>query len=108
MPEPFDQLLVNEYLPGQGISLHTDYAPFGPTAVSCSLLPPGVMDFRHRPTGPRASLLLEPRSLRVQTDEARYDWEHGIAPRKRDVWHGLWVERARCLSVTLRFRVADG
>src|SRR5436190_23567559 len=26
--DPFDQMLVNEYLPGQGIAPHRDYAPF--------------------------------------------------------------------------------
>lgn len=104
--EPFDQMLVNEYLPGQGISLHRDYAPFGRTVVSLSLLSPCVMDFRLAPSGRKESLLLEPRSLLVLEGEARYDWEHGIASRKRDAWHGLPVERGRRLSVTFRFRAA--
>src|SRR5256714_1508504 len=82
----FDQMLVNEYLPGQGISLHRDYEPFDRTVVSLSLLAPAVMDFRHRPTGRRERLLLAPRSLLVLSDGARYDWEHGIAPRKTDAW----------------------
>jgi alkylated DNA repair dioxygenase AlkB len=103
---PFDQMLVNEYLPGQGISPHRDYAPFGRTVVSLSLLSPCVMDFRHPPTGRRERLLLEPRSLLVLADEARYEWEHGIAPRKRDSWHGLPAGRSRRLSVTFRFRDA--
>ena len=105
---PFDQILVNEYLPGQGISPHRDYAPFGRTVVSLSLLSPCVMDFRHPPTGRRERLLLEPRSLLVLADEARYEWEHGIAPRKRDAWHGLPVGRSRRLSVTFRFRDETG
>ena len=49
------------------------------------------MDFRHPATGRKEGLLLEPRSLLVLSDEARYEWEHGIAPRKRDVWQGRWV-----------------
>ena len=44
---PFDQMLVNEYQPGQGIAPHRDYAPFGRTVVSLSLLSACVMDFRH-------------------------------------------------------------
>jgi alkylated DNA repair dioxygenase AlkB len=103
-PEPFDQMLVNEYLPGQGIALHRDYAPFGRTVASLSLLSPCVMDFRHRPTGRRERLLLLPRSLLLLSDAARYDWEHGIAPHQKDAWHGLPVERRRRLSVTFRFR----
>jgi alkylated DNA repair dioxygenase AlkB len=101
--EPFDQMLVNEYQPGQGIAPHRDYAPFGRTVVSLSLLSPCVMDFGHRPTGRKERLLLLPRSLLVLSDEARYDWQHGIAPRKRDVWQGLPIERGRRLSVTFRF-----
>jgi alkylated DNA repair dioxygenase AlkB len=100
--EPFDQMLVNEYLPGQGIAPHRDYAPYGRTVVSLSLLSACVMDFRHVPTDRRERLLLLPRSLLVMSDEARYDWEHGIAPRKRDAWYGLQVPRLRRLSVTFR------
>jgi alkylated DNA repair dioxygenase AlkB len=61
------------------------------------------MDFRHVATGRRERLLLLPRSLLVLSNEARYDWEHGIAPRKRDAWHGMPVVRGRRLSVTFRF-----
>jgi alkylated DNA repair dioxygenase AlkB len=103
---PFDHMLVNEYQPGQGIATHRDYAPFGRTVVSLSLLSACVMDFRHPATGRQERLLLEPRSLLVLGDRARYEWEHGIAPRKRDVWQGQRVARARRLSVTFRFRAA--
>jgi hypothetical protein len=48
-------------------------------------------------------LLLEPRSVLVLSDAARYDWEHGIAPRKTDEWHGQRLARQRRLSVTFRF-----
>jgi len=99
---PFDQMLVNEYFPGQGISLHRDYDPFDRTVVSLSLLSDCVMDFRHRASGRRESLLLERRSLLVLSDDARYEWEHGIAPRKSDQWNGTVVPRARRLSVTFR------
>ena len=105
-PEPFDHMLVNEYQPGQGIAPHRDYAPYGRTVVSLSLLSACVMDFRHPATGRRERLLLEPRSLLVLSDRARYEWEHGIAPRTKDVWHGLRIARARRLSVTFRFQVS--
>ena len=98
----FDQLLVNEYLPGQGIALHRDYSPFDRTVVSLSLLSPCVMDLRRADGEVNASLLLEPRSLLVLSDEARYQWQHGIARRKNDRWHGLLVPRSRRLSVTFR------
>ena len=99
---PFDQMLVNEYLPGQGIALHHDHKPFDRTVVSLSLLSPCVMDFRQPDAGRRESLLLERRSLLILSDAARYDWQHGIARRKSDRWHGMVLQRARRLSVTFR------
>jgi alkylated DNA repair dioxygenase AlkB len=99
---PFDQMLVNEYLPGQGIALHRDYDPFDRTVVSLSLLSACVMDFRHVTSSRRESLLLAPRSLLVLSDEARYDWQHGIARRKSDRWQGERILRRRRLSVTFR------
>jgi alkylated DNA repair dioxygenase AlkB len=99
---PFDQMLVNEYLPGQGITLHRDYEPFDRTVVSLSLLSDCVMDFRRVADGQRESLLLERRSLLVLSDAARYEWEHGIARRKTDRWLGVPLRRGRRLSVTFR------
>jgi alkylated DNA repair dioxygenase AlkB len=100
----FNQMLVNEYQPGQGIALHRDYKPFDRTVVSVSLLSDVVMDFRHTQDERRFSLLLERRSALILSDEARYDWEHGIARRKNDRWQGLVIPRQRRLSVTFRFR----
>jgi alkylated DNA repair dioxygenase AlkB len=100
--KPFDQMLVNEYLPGQGIAMHCDYQPFDRTVVSLSLLAPCVMDFRHLSTSREERLLLEPHSLLILTDEARYDWEHGIASRKKDVWYNVPIVRTRRLSITFR------
>lgn len=98
----FDQMLVNEYEPGQGIAMHQDYRPFACTVVSLSLLAPCVMEFREPVATRREALLLERRSLLVLSDEARYDWQHGIARRKNDRWKGMVVHRARRISITFR------
>ena len=87
---------------GQGITLHRDYDPFDRTVVSLSLVSPCVMDFRHVESRRKESLLLERRSLVVLSDEARYEWEHGIARRKNDRWDGRVIPRGRRLSVTFR------
>ena len=68
-----DQVIINEYQPGQGIFAHIDCVPcFADTIASLSLGSPCVMDFTHRKTGEKSSLLLEPRSLLVLTGDARY------------------------------------
>jgi alkylated DNA repair dioxygenase AlkB len=96
-----DQVIINEYLPGQGISPHTDCIPcFGKTIASLSLGSPCVMDFckgieKH-------SLMLERRSLLVLLDGARYEWQHGILARKTDKHDGQIINRTRRLSLTFR------
>lgn len=101
MTQPADQMVVNEYLPGQGIAPHVDCVPcFGGDIISISLGSACVMDFT-RGTEKHA-LLLEPRSLLVMRGEARYQWRHGIAPRKTDRIGDMEIERGRRISITLR------
>ena len=97
---PPDQAIVNEYTPGQGIARHIDCRPcFQNTIASLSLLSPCVMEFTSKADKTdKRELILEPRSLLVLRDEARYNWFHGIPARKKDDG----VERSRRVSVTFR------
>jgi alkylated DNA repair dioxygenase AlkB len=98
-----DQLIVNEYLPGQGIASHIDCVPcFGDTVLSLSLGGPCVMDLSHARERTVASLLLEPGSLLVLREAARYAWRHGIASRKTDHYAGRTITRRRRVSLTFR------
>jgi alkylated DNA repair dioxygenase AlkB len=94
----FDQCIVNEYLPGQGIAAHVDSPhAFGPTIISVSLGSAVDMDFVY---GIHVrSLSLPGRSAIVLTKEARYEWTHAIA--RRHVDHG--VARGRRVSLTFRW-----
>jgi alkylated DNA repair dioxygenase AlkB len=65
------------------------------------------MDFCRLKDGHEESMLLEPRSLLILSDEARYEWQHGIARRKTDRCDGRAIPRARRLSVTFRVRKVD-
>ena len=98
-----DQLIVNEYEAGQGIALHVDCEPcFSDTIVSISLGSTCVMDFAHRKTKEKKSLLLDVGSLVVLQEAARYDWQHGIAGRKTDVFFEEVYPRSRRVSLTFR------
>jgi alkylated DNA repair dioxygenase AlkB len=102
-PETPDQVIVNEYQPGQGISAHIDCVPcFTDTIASLSLGSPCMMDFSHSKTGEKCSLLLEPRSLLVLTGDARYVWKHAIAGRKTDRYNSQIIQRNRRVSLTFR------
>lgn len=103
-PEVADQVIINEYLPGQGISSHIDCEPcFTDTIVSLSLGSGCVMNFtKASDKTKKIPVWLEPRSLVVLSDEARSKWLHGIAARKWDEWGGEKHERQRRVSLTFR------
>ena len=104
MPEIADQVIVNEYLPGQGISAHIDCEPcFKNSIVSMSLASSCIMDFTNKfDRTLKIPVLLEPRSIVVLTGDARYDWMHSIAARRYDEWEGSPLERRRRVSLTFR------
>lgn len=58
-----DQLIANEYFPGQGRSAHVDCVPcFDDTIISISLLSQSEMIFRERSSSRSLVVLLHPRS----------------------------------------------
>ncbi len=96
-----EQVIVNEYLPGQGIAMHTDHRGFGPTVCTISLGDDWEMDFSENWDEKRPALLHR-RSLVLLTGEARSVWQHGIAPRKSEPAKGGRRNRRRRLSLTFR------
>ncbi|MFN9789717.1 MAG: alpha-ketoglutarate-dependent dioxygenase AlkB [Holosporales bacterium] len=98
-----DQVIVNDYQPGQGIASHVDCIPcFGDTIASLSLGSGCLMDFTHSNTAQKTGLFLPSRSLLMLQGDARYHWQHGIAKRKSDVVDGVKVHRGRRVSLTFR------
>jgi len=97
-----ENAVINEYLPGQGIGAHRDYAPFGPTVVSLSLGAWCIMELRRLDGIERHDLPLAPRSLCVLGGDARSAWTHAIPRRLADRIQGVRVPRARRVSVTFR------
>lgn len=99
---PFEQAIVNEYEPGQGIAPHIDRDCFGPVVATVSLWSAVNMDFCGAETGNEYVHRLEPRSLVLLHGDARSKWRHGIAKRRTDTCHGQKIARRRRVSVTFR------
>lgn len=102
LERPAENVVINEYLPGQGISPHLDLPAYGPTVISLSLLAPVLMDLVEVAGGRVEHVLLEPRSALVLGGAARRAWKHGIARRGSDLVQGVRTPRGRRISVTLR------
>ena len=100
MPFVADQLIINEYTSGQGISPHTDSPEsFRDTIVSISLIESWTMQFSRRLKGQAHPVLMPARSALVLSGESRSAWLHEIRKRKRDESGQI---RNRRVSLTFR------
>ena len=99
-----DQVIVNEYLPGQGITNHIDCEPcFNDTIMSLSLASTCIMQFTNKDNLEEIiPILLEPCSLVVLKGDSRYNWMHGIKAVKTDNYFGQKIIRNRRVSLTFR------
>jgi alkylated DNA repair dioxygenase AlkB len=92
------QCIINEYLPNQGISPHTDHERFfGDVICSLSLGSDTVMDFEkssndsnNNASNSNNDVVVRPiylprRSLVILQGESRYKWKHSIPKRQRDI-----------------------
>ncbi|MFK3777422.1 alpha-ketoglutarate-dependent dioxygenase AlkB [Agrobacterium sp. NPDC089420] len=103
-----DQVIANEYLPGQGISAHVDCVPcFDDGIVSISLLSTCEMVFRELRGSAICGVLLQPRSGVLLRDAGRYGWTHEIPARKSDIVNGVKTARGRRISLTFRKVIAS-
>lgn len=92
-----EQVIVNEYQPGQGIGAHIDSAAFGPIIASLSLGSSVTMCFQNGSL--HRELHLPARSLLVLSGPARWGWMHSIPARRTDPGYG---PRERRVSLTFR------
>ncbi len=111
VPQMPDQVIVNEYRAGQGISPHVDARGFADGIAMISLLESWEMAF-HAPRSKGGKVdkvprLLERRSVAVMRGEARCKWKHEIAKRKSDPYvdrAGKSRRRERNRRISLTFR----
>ncbi|KAJ0989799.1 hypothetical protein J5N97_008155 [Dioscorea zingiberensis] len=116
-----DQLTVNEYPPGVGLSPHIDtHSAFDELIFSLSIAGPCIMEFRKYPQGTRyplggsvvdmeednfirKAIFLPPRSMLLMSGEGRYAWHHYIPHHKIDIVKGQTIKRSsRRVSFTFR------
>eukprot|EP01064_Diplonema_japonicum_P010616 TRINITY_DN17856_c0_g1_i1.p1 TRINITY_DN17856_c0_g1~~TRINITY_DN17856_c0_g1_i1.p1 ORF type:complete len:422 (+),score=152.23 TRINITY_DN17856_c0_g1_i1:39-1304(+) len=96
-----DQILINEYLPGQGIKSHLDKRDlFDGIISSISLNSDCVIQLKNN--GKVFNQVLQRRSYFSLTGEARNEWQHGIQGQTHDVIHGVMKPRDTRVSITFR------
>lgn len=100
-----NQIIVNRYLPGEGIGKHRDHFPiFGKDVAVISL--GSDIDMQFEPyageSGVPATVRLTVGSLLVFGGDARMKWSHEIKKRKTDTVDGKRVARGVRISITFR------
>lgn len=104
--QPFNSCIINEYLPGQGISPHCDHYKYG-DVIGCFTLGSGAdMVFTPRSIhAPRKIITIHPKpgSLYIMSGESRRKWKHCMPARKGDKIDGKRIVRERRISITFRY-----
>jgi alkylated DNA repair dioxygenase AlkB len=97
-----EQIIINEYEVGQGISRHTDKDIFGTPIITVSLGSSVNFDFLKE--SQKKSFYLKPGTLVSMDGESREKWEHEITPTKTDWVNGKRIKRGPLprISVTCR------
>jgi alkylated DNA repair dioxygenase AlkB len=97
----FNQVIVNEYEPGQGIGKHTDHKThFGDMIVSISLLSATTITFSDRKY--TEDIYVQPRTQVIMEGDARWKFTHQIPARKSDKIGEETIPRGKRISVTFR------
>lgn len=95
----FNQLIINKYEPGQGISKHTDANDYGPI-IGCYTIGGGaIMKFTKDKS---FNVYTKPNSLYIMTGESRYEWKHEMPSTKTDNVEGKCIKRDIRISITFR------
>lgn len=97
-----DQVIINEYQPGEGIRPHKDRNYYENQICGLNLASGCIMRFTKVKDGEVVDIEIPARSLYIMQDDARKKWNHGIPPRKKDLINGVIRHRGRRLSITYR------
>jgi alkylated DNA repair dioxygenase AlkB len=97
-----DQVIINEYVPGEGIKPHKDRAYYENQICGVNLGSGCIMRFIKGKNEEVIDVEIPRRSLYVMQDDARKKWKHAIPPRKKDNINGTMQHRERRVSITYR------
>ena len=98
-----NQCIINEYLPGQGITAHVDDTRLYGDVIACwTFGSQRQMRFTHKVTKDVHVVDTVPFSLYVMSGESRYNWTHEMRPRLSDKIDGNRVKRGTTYSITFR------
>lgn len=98
------QVIVNEYLPGQGIAAHIDDPKqFGEWIISVSIGSDCIIKFSDSKNNKFYNIPIKRCSVYEMKEDARYKWKHQIECVKSYVIDNIKYDRGRRISITFRY-----
>lgn len=84
----FDQVIINEYKPGQQIYYHTDHTKlFGEIIACVTIGQPVPIKFKYGNTIKKINV--EEGSMYIMTGDARYKWQHSLINNTKDTRYSI-------------------
>ena len=98
-----DQVIINRYLPGEGISAHIDIPTIFKNKIYSLSLGSGCnMIFTNKDNNEEKEIYIHPRTLLIMENDARYKYTHSIKPMQYDISNKKIIDRKIRYSITFR------
>lgn len=97
-----NQIIINEYIPGQGITAHTDHIKWFGEQISSLTLNSGCNMIFSKAGTESQTVYLDPKSMIILTGPSRWEYTHAIAAVKKDKVGTRVIPRHTRISVTFR------
>lgn len=98
----FNQCIINNYNPGQGISPHIDLLGFSGVIGCFTICSGATMRFANLTDGETHEIYIKPNSLYIMSGDSRYKWTHEMLHSKYDIIDSNKILRDRRISLTSR------
>lgn len=106
--QEFEQLIINEYLPKQGIYPHIDHTKFFGSIIICLTVGSGInIEFSSNSHENIVNFYVKPCSLYIMTSKSRYNWKHGITKSLYDVLPNSNQKIIRNTRYSITFRTIN-
>lgn len=98
-----DKIIINRYLPGEGMSEHIDKPNiFKNKIYSLSLGSGCTMIFENKDNNEIKNIYIPPKTLLIMEDDSRYKYTHSIKSIKYDIVNNNEIKRKTRYSITFR------
>lgn len=84
----FDQVIINEYKPSQGIAPHIDHTGLFGSIIACITIGSSV-PITFRKGDITKKIEIKEGSMYIMTKDSRYKWTHSLTNKSKDIRYSI-------------------